>query len=317
MGTPYAPTIDRTTLVTGPGHFLYGTSLANKLFCETIKADLITERFPVAVAGFGTLDERKKDETIKLAVKPVGEFNAALAALLWPFGSTAIGASIFGAADVAMGVQSMAGQKLSTVCSAITKMPKIVIGADKFMVGDFEVTGILGKGLARTNAAALYVLAANVWAGQPTIANFISLPAAATWALGSPETIVAKDGWEIDFQLSLDWQKSPDVGTWDAILKDLVVTASCMPMGYTEAKWANLLVQGSGGGIGSSARTQADLTIAQDNPGATIVLKNAWIETLPLQYGVNTDRVGKVVWKARRDITSGYGALFSIGVTPA
>jgi len=317
MSTPYAPTIDRTTLVVGPGHFLYGTSLASLLFCDTLKADLVTERFPVAVSGFGTIDERKKDEHIEISAKPVGEFNAALATLLWPYGSTPIGTSIFGASDVAMGLQSMAGQKLALTAAAIETMPKIMFGADRFFVGDFKVRGILGKGLARTNAAALYTLSSVAWSGQPSVANFISLPAKAIWALGSPETIVAKDGWEIDFKLSLDWQKNPDVGTFDALLKDLEVTASCMPMGYSESKWANLLVQGSGGGIGAPSRTQADLTIAQDNPGATVVLKNAWIETLPLQYGANVDRVGKVVWKARRDISTGFGALFSIGVTPA
>jgi hypothetical protein len=313
----YAPTIDRTTLVTGPGHFLYGASLASTLYAESIKAELVTERFPVAPAGFGTIDWRKKDENIKLSVKPIGEFNAALATLLWPYGATAVGASIYGATDVAMGVQSMAGQKLSAVCAAITKMPKLTIGAERFLVGDFEVTGILGKGLARTSAAALYALASTAWSGQPTVANFISLPAQATWALGTPETIVAKDGWEIDFNLSLDWQKNPNVGTFDALFKDLEVTASCTPMAYSESKWASLLVQSTGAAIGATSRTQADLTIAQDNPGATVVLKNAWLESVPLQYGVNQDRVGKVVWKARRSISSGYGAIFTIGVTAA
>jgi len=177
MPTPFAPTIDRTALVKGPGHFIYGAALAKMLFCETAKGDLVTERLQVPVSGFGVIDERKKDETVKLSLTPAGQLNADLVGLLSPFGAMAIGASLYGASDVPMGIWSMSGQKLTLTAGAITKLPTIYFGADKFLVGGFEVTGILGKGLARTNAAALFTLAGATFTGAPSVADFVTLPA--------------------------------------------------------------------------------------------------------------------------------------------
>lgn len=309
--------INRTTLSLGPGHLLFGGSLASKLYCKNIKIVLNTKWLEIAPGGFGRIDRRKIDETIQIQCEGIGEFDAGIAALLWPYGSTAIGDSIFGATDTAIGVHTLAGQKFTIHCCAITKMPPIFIGAGAPIFGSFEITGILKQSTARSNAAALYTLAAVAWAGAPTGSNVKMLPAAASWALNSPETIVAKNGWTIDFEFGLDWQVSSDFGTFDARFRSLEVRAKCLPIGYSEARWAELKIQDTGNDIGSGARVGADLTITQANPGATVVLKNARFDTMAMQFGDNMDRMGEVVWLATRDISAGYGALFSIGVTPA
>ena len=309
--------INRTTLTLGPGHLLYGNGLANKLYCKSIKVSLKTKWLDIAPGGFGRIDRRKIDETISIQCDGIGEFDANIAALLWPYGSTAMGDSIFGATDTAMGVHTLGGQKFTFECCAVTKMPPIFIGAGAPIFGSFEITGILKLSTARSNAASLYALAAAAWAGTPTAGNVKMLPAAASWALTpTAETIVPKAGWTIDFDLGLDWQVSSDFGTFDARFRSLEARAKCLPIGYSEARWAELEIQDTGNDIGSGARAGADLTITQPNPGATVVLKNARFDTMAMQFGDNLDRMGEVVWLATRDLSAGYGALFSIGVTP-
>lgn len=309
--------INRTTLTLGPGHLLYGSGLTSKLFCKSIKVSVNTKWMDIAPGGFGRIDRRKIDETIQIQCDGIGEFDAGIAALLWPYGSTAIGDSIFGATDTAIGVHTLGGQKFTVHCCAVTKMPPIFIGAGAPIFGSFEITGILKLSTARSNAAALYTLASASWSGTPTAGNVKMLPATASWALNSPETIVPKAGWTIDFDLGLDWQVSSDFGTFDARFRHLEARAKCLPIGYAETRWAELKIQDTGNDIGSGARVGADLTITQANPGATVVLKNARFDTMAMQFGDNLDRFGEVVWLATRDVSTSYGALFSIGVTPA
>lgn len=307
--------IDRSSLVLGPGHFLFGSGLTSKLYCSNIKVQIKTEWNEIRPGGFGRIDRRKKDETIVITCSPIGELTSAIAALLWPYGSTAMGASIFGATDTAMGIQTMGGQKFSFSSCAITKMPQLRLGAGIMPYGDFEVTAILAKSTDRTAAAALYALSAAAWSGQPTAANVITLPVTATWALGSPETIVAKSGWTVDFEMQLDPQVSADFGTFDIRFRALEVRARATPIGYSETRLAELKIQDTGGAIGSSARSAADLTLAQATPGITVVVQNACFDDLPMQFGDNLDRFGEVVWLATRDISAGYGALFSVAMS--
>jgi hypothetical protein len=213
-------------------------------------------------------------------------------------------------------IHTLAGKKLTLTAAAVTKMPSLTFGAGGFLYGDFEITAVVGKGKARTEAGALYTLASTAWSGAPTPANFLNLPSAATWALGSPETIKPVNLWTVDFELQLSPRASSDLGTFGMHFKGLEVRAKCMPIGYDETKWASLLVQGTGAAIGAE-RTGYDLTIAQDNPGLTLVLENAMLDKVPLQFDDEADRVGECEWLAHRDISSGYGALFTLGVTPA
>lgn len=309
--------INRTTLTLGPGHLLFGAGLSSTLYCTKIDVQIDTKWLEIRPGGFGRIDRRKVDETIVIKCSPIGQVNAAIVAMLWPYGSSAIGDSLFGATDTTMGVQTKGGQKFTFECCAITKMPPLRIGAGLVPYGDFEITAILKLSTDRSNAAALYALAANAWTGQPSASDVVMLPAAASWALTpTAEAIVPKAGWEIDFDLQVDPQVSADFGTFDMRFKTIEARAKCLPIGYSEARLAELKLQDTGNSIGSGARIKADLTITQANPGLTVVLKNASFDTMPMQFGDNLDRMGEVVWLATRDISAGYGALFSVGITP-
>ena len=325
--------INRTQLVLGPGHLLFGGATAgsgdaitwtptNTLFCKKIDAKVVTKWENIEPAGYGRRSRRKVDETVVIKVTSAGGFNAAVMALLWPYGATAMGTSIFGATDTPIGINSMAGKQLIFWNAAVTKMPSLYLGADKMLYGDFEITAIIRQGLARSDAMALYSAAdvafSTLTMPKPTVADFIRLPTVATWAISSPETIQAQKGWQIDFPMELDWRVSADHGTFDARYQTGEVTAKCMPMNYGESRLADLKAQGTGADVGLDSRVQADLTLVQgehSGGGLTLVLKNAAIDDVPMQYGDNLDRVPELTMLATRDFSTGYGALFTLALT--
>ncbi len=325
--------INRTQLVLGAGHLLFGGATTgsgdsiswtptNTLFCTKIDAKLVTKWNNISPSGWGRIDRRKGDEMVTLHCTSAGGFNAAVLALLWPFGSTAMGASIFGANDTPIGINSMAGQQLILWNAAVTKMPNLFLGADKVLYGDFEITGILRKSTERTDPMALYSLNTVAFSAltmpKPTISDFVTLPTVGTWGTGTPEIIQAKAGWSIDFEMPITWQVSADFGTFDARFETMEVKAKCQPIGYGESRWADLAIQGASGAIGSSGRVQADLALVQGTAaggGMTITLKNASFDEEAMQFVNNLDRIQELAMIARRDISTGYGALFTIAMT--
>ena len=325
--------VNRTQLVLGPGHLLWGGATTGSgdtiawtplhtLFCKKIDAKVVTKWNNIEPAGWGRIDRRKGDEMVTLHISSAGGLTAAVMALLWPYGATTMGTSIFGASDTPIGVATMAGQQLVLWCAAITKMPDIMLGANGMVYSDFEVTGIIRNSTDRANSKALYTLSAVAFSAQtenkPTIADFVTLPTVATWGTTAPEVIQAKSGWHISFEMPLSWQVSADYGTFDARFDKMEVRAKCLPIGFAESRWADLYIQGTGGAIGSSGRVQADLTLVQGTAaagGITVVLKNASFDDANMQFGENMDRIQELAMIARRDISSGYGSLFTLAAT--
>ena len=327
------PGIDRTQLVLGPGHLLFGGAVTgtgdsvawtptNTLFCKKLDAKVVTKWENVEPAGYGRRSRRKVDETVTIKVTSAGGFNAAVMAFLWPYGATAMGASIFGSSDTPIGINSMAGQQLIFWNAAITKMPSLYLGADKMLYGDFEITAIIRKSLARSDVEAIFSQASVAFSAltmpKPVLADFVRLPTVATWGTGTPEVIQAQKGWQIDFPMQLDWRMCADHGTFDARYQTGEVTAKCLPMNYGESRLADLKVQGTGADVGLDSRVQADLTLVQGaaaGGGLTLVLKNAAIDDVAMQYGDNLDRVPELVMLATRDFSTGYGNLFTLVMT--
>lgn len=309
-------TITRASRNLGPGHLLFGATLASKLFCKSIKAEIVTTFNDNLPGGFGRVGRSKTDELIRVSFTPTGEFSSDIAALLWPYGATAIGASIFGATDTAVAIQTLAGRRWTLHAAAVTKMPNIHLGGGQEMYGEFEITGIVKNNTARSAANAVMTEAAQAWSGVPTPASRVILPlTSASWALGSPESINAKNGWQIEFALELAWQVGADTGTFDALFMGVDVKAKCLPLNYADARIADLKIDGTGNDIGSNARSEADLTLIQPNPGATLVLKNASLDSLNPAFADGQDRFPEVVWRARRDVSASYGAIFTFAQT--
>jgi hypothetical protein len=307
--------ITRANRNLGAGHIITGSTV---VYCTNIRVAVETTWLDLAPGGFGRIGRNKVDELIRVTATPVGTFDATIAAFLWPYGSAVIGASVFGTTDTAVYIHSLAGQKWTLHAAAITRMPSITLGGATPLYGDFEVTGLVKTATARSAANAIYTIAAEAFAGTPSASSRVTLPlTSSTWAIGSPETIIPRDGWVIDFDLGLEPQVGADTGTYDMFVRDVVCRARCLPLNYADTRFNDLDIDGTGNGIGTNARSTADLTIIQPNPGMTFVLQNAAIDQANPAFADLEHRFPEVVWLGTRDITAGGGALFSVAVTAA
>jgi hypothetical protein len=300
---------DRTTLVRGAGT----VKLAQQHFTKGgIQAVVETTWIDDAVDGYGVIDKTKGDEIVRVNFTPSGEILAALLADMYPYGATAIDASLCGAADTACEIHSFAGQKLTLHNACVTQMPNLTLGAQETPFGQMQITGLIKNSTARSAAAAVYTLASATFAGTYDRTKKIKASYTGTW---NSVTITPAEAWQVEFDLTLNPVRTDDLGTIDFSLGGLEVRAKCRPANLSEAQWAYLRMQNdASAAIGSSGRIGQDLTIAGDIAGAiSVVLKDAVFAEGPLAWGENELRSGEIGFVAVRPLP--YAALFTIAAT--
>jgi hypothetical protein len=309
-------TIDRTTIVSGPGTVTHGGQmLFDKAGIQAVKS---TEWNEERVSALGRYDESKADEYLDVTFRPDGRISTALLAVLFPaaFRTPSIGASVYGAADAAAVIHSLAGKKLTLHNAALIGMPSLKLGAQEPVVsGDATLRALIKNSTARTAANCLYTLASEAWSGSFDRTTVKKLPYTGTWGTGPGTSIVAKESWQVDFDLNLGPRKTDDIGTYDMEFLGLVVRAKCRPVNLSETLWDLQLIQGdAGAAIGSSGRQGKDLVIAADVAGGiTITLKDAIWKEGPLAWGESELRAGEIGFESTMDLTT--KAVFTIAVT--
>ena len=313
----YNPAVDRTTLVEGPAHIILPDGTTYLWTDGAVNVDLVTEFTQIEAAGFGVLDEaRRRDERIEASCPLAGNMPAAVLTYLFgTLGTAQLNTSVYGAADAAWKVHALDGTLITFKSGAIHELPTLRMGAgNRRWDGSAKIVGVLGKGLARTDTGALYTRATGqAFSAVPAIADFTNLPVRATW--GENE-IATQDGWKVSFKLGLSPRRDPNVGTFDYRLTSLVVEARARPLNLDDALLSTAYVVGSSTRIGAS-RTGANLLLVEDNPGLTVCLNNAVLVSNPVAFGSDEPRLGELTWRARRDFSSGYGAMFSVAATAA
>lgn len=302
--------VQRDSIIKGPGLVKLGTVVLHSK--DTITSELATETEKNDSAIFGKLSSHITDQTGKTTLTPVGVITADILSLLYPaaYKTPTIGASIFGASDVACEVHSKAGQKLTWISSALTNMPEILLSARKTAIGSTEITHVLKNDADRTTADSMYTLAAAAYTDSGfSESDMKQVPYTAAW--GSVLTgIQAKEGWTITPTLEIEALESDDLGTIDFYLKNVSITAKCRPLGFSEANILDNLPTGMNIG---SIPSGNDLTISGVG-GLTVVLKNAVLLEGPLQYGNTELRAGEIMFSANPDVAAG-GALFTVALT--
>lgn len=307
--------IDRSTILRGPAIITYnGATFYSK---GDITVELGLETFAVDTAAFGKVDERVTDRITKVRFTPDGQFEGL--GVLWPYGSAAIGSSIFGATDVPLVIQTIAdGKAITFNAAALTKMPDLELGATKTMLGEVEFTCLGTNNEAWTATSNLVSIAANAFADTSfSVAAILTQAYTGAWGGASPwSAITTSDGWKVGFSLGLTSVTTDADGMVDMTLESLEVTASCTPLGITEANLvAALKLQGSGATRGRSlASGSSDLVLT--GTGAVITLKGAQLKTGPMQFGRGALRVGELNWIATKTFSSGAPLpLFSVATS--
>jgi len=308
--------IDRTTVVRGAGTVKLGdVQMFDKAnIAAVVESEFVDDK----VSGYGNIDKTLGDQLVRVSWTPSGQITPAILAALYPYGATAIDASLFGATDTAAEIHSMLGKKLTLHNSALTRMPSLNLGAQETPFGEAELTALVKNITARTAAASFYTLADVAWSGTFDKTKKIKASYTGTWDPdGTPVTIIAANGWQVDFDLNLAAQKMDDVGTYDMTFMGLTVRAKCRPVNLSEAIWDYMRMQNSASAaIGSSQRQGYDLDINADIAGAIdLTLKDAMFAEAPLSWGEDELRAGEIGFEASRDLTAGFGNMFEIALS--
>lgn len=305
--------INRTTIFTGPALVTF----AGQTFWS--KGDVTVtpknKRFNVETAHFGKVDERVSDKSIEVSFEPSGAFSAALAAVLWPYAATSVGASIYGGTDRPLVVWARDGKKLTIHNAAVTGMPDIRLGVSKTIMGAIKFTGLLANSTDPTNAAAYYTLASATYPGDAGFAVSDIKTAAYTSAWGTTpwDAFQTEAGWDISFGLQLKEQTVDSFGTIDMSLQGLTVSAKAIPVGPAESDIMAKLAPASALG-NSVAALAAALNISAT--GIYVRVYNAAIVESGFGYGAERKRIGATEWQATRTVTAGAAdPLFYVGTS--
>lgn len=304
------PTIDRTSIITGPALVTFGGQSFWSKGDITLKP--VTNNFKIPTSSFGDVDERTQDKSIEVSFEPDGRFTSGLAAVLWPYAATAIGASIFGGSDSALVVHSRAGTKVTVHNAALTKMPDLRLGVAKTIQGSVTFTGLLANSTDPTNAAAYYTIATESYPGDTgfDIADIKTLAYGSAWGSSPWDSFLTQEGWDISFDLQLAPQMVDGLGTVDMSLQSLGVTARAIPVGLTEAQI--LTAMGNTRALGASVASADDLIVSAT--GLYFSLSKAGLRAAELGYGAQRKRAGQLEWFATRTVTAGVAdPLFYLG----
>lgn len=299
-------TIDRTTIIRGPGAILFDSVTLHDASGITAEIQTPTQDIPSSISG--VLDSIKTDQIASIAFAPCGEVSADILALLFPHQTPVIGSSIMGATDKPLVIHSRAGQKVTFTCAALSAIPELRLSPIMTAFGAATFAAVVGKGKAPTDANAIWKAEAATYAsGEPGRTGLTGHQYVGTWAgLSIPDTA---EGWKVMFELALEPVVADSVGTVDYTLAGVTVRASCRPLGLSESQILTALHAHAG--RGSSVSTANDLTIAAPG-GLTVVLKCAGLVTGPLAWGTATLRAGELGFVAHRGAA---GALYSVALT--
>lgn len=307
--------INRTIIITGPAQIQYG----GQIFWS--KGDVVVspqfKRMGIDTAAWGKIEERFSDKRIVVSFEPEGRFTAALLAVLWPYASTLIGTSIYGATDSALVVWGRDGIKLTIPNAALTKMPSIRHGVNTTVVGSVEFTGLIANSADGSAEANYFTFTTLAYPGDAgfSVANIPTVGHRIIWkAAAAPWTSCAlENGAEITFSMRLQEHSVDGLGTVDMRLAGLDVSCKAVPVGPTAADIMTAL--NNGASIGAAATT-SDLTVKPDIAGGCqTILKKAQLVDASLAYGAATKRIGACTWTATRGFTAGApDPLFAISV---
>jgi hypothetical protein len=307
------PSIARSSIISGPARISFG----GQTFWSKgdVQFNVINDRFNIDTAHFGKVDERFSDRRIEIVFEPAGAFTAGVAAVLWPYASTVVGASIFGASDTACTINGRDGRQIVVHAAAVTKMPAIRLGVTQTMIGSMTITGLVKNNTDPTNAAAYYTESAVDYPGDAgfAVSDILTKAYSAAWGASSPwNSFTSESGFTVDFNLGLAPQKVDGIGTVDMTFQSLEVNAKCIPVGPTAA---DILSKVAGtAGLGASIATADNLNISAT--GVYVRLYKAALADSGLLFGNTAKRIKGSEFIATRGITSGTAdPLFHVGTS--
>ena len=217
--------IDRTTIIRGPAKITYDS--ATFYSKGGISLTFTNSTFDKETDGFGVVNRAKTDLQIVIDFEPVGEIEEL--AKLYPYASTAIGASIYGSTDKALVIVSE-GYTYTINNAQITQLPSIRATANNTAFGPIQFTGLVDNSGDPSNLSDYYSVT-NSGTFADTVfdpSKIITAPYTAT--LAGSTTFYSEAGFEVSFDLALNPVTVDGIGTVDMTLGNLGATITCIPI---------------------------------------------------------------------------------------
>ena len=301
------PVIARASIIQGPCQITYDGSTFWSKGDVTLKP--VFERFDVATSAFGKVDSRIKSKRYELSFEPDGRVTSALIAVLWPYGASATGLSIFGATDRPLVIYGRDGVKVTLVNAALTQMPSIRMGVGVTFAGQCKFTALLANSTAVTATAAYLTVATDTYPAETgwAASDILTQPTVGTWGSAPWDFFeVDSPGWEVTPTLQLQNVGTDGLGIVDMLLSGLEVTARAIPVGPTAAQI--LTAMSAAGQLGSSASaagTELILRSGTTPKAVTVTVYNAGMIDTQLVWSAANKRVSQCTWAATRTVTTG------------
>ena len=310
-------TLLRSSIVIGPGIVTFD----NQVFysADNIVATPTLDTFKIPSSMFGDVDERLNNILWQLTFTPAGQWKAGHLPVLWPYTNPTIGASVFGATDKNVVVQSLAGQQMTFKAGAIVGMPDIILSAGKTAIGQVSMECIGTDNTAWSDTAKRAALAAVAFTDTSFAPSDIKTAAfTAAWGAVSPwDDFQTKDGWVISFDVGLTDITTDTDGLVDKRIANVGVLAKCIPVGISETQLLTLLkMQGAGIARGVSLSGNAnDLVIDGGALNPKVTVNQSSPKEGPFHWGQDVDRTGEIGFVATQEfVTGARQALFAVEV---
>lgn len=321
--------IDRTKVIKGPAYVIFDSV---EIFSQgDITVDLGLDTFNVNTSTHGKVDERVRNRAISIQFTPVGEWEAL--SQLFPYGSTAHGASIFSGKSLVIKPIAAGSNDITFHDAAVTAIPELRFSAVQTLIGPVTFTAINVNATEWSNAAALMTLAASA-AWDSTAQALVSIPGILTqaytfaWGATAPwKDIKTVDGVRATFDLSLNPLESDADGIYDMQFSELAVNIMARVLAGTTTTAgdtaidesdliAALRMQGTGvargGSLQSMVAAQSDITLSGTGVGARF--SGCALKSAQMIYAPNNTRYGECQWIATREVgSSGLKPLFALG----
>lgn len=290
--------IDRTTLLRGPGVITYDSASIHST--DDILVTLVEEYSDKITSGFARTGRALKNRYLEVKATPAMWTDLAK---IFPYASAQIGDTVYGATDKPLVITPRNGAQLTLTNAAITALPslKLASGQPTFK-GAITWTCLVANATSASVMDNFYVLGAA--ASNVLLTGFTAANVKASRYTGTRNSVTLRSdqGFDIDFSLSLEWDQPDGEPYTQARISALNVSAKCRPVGLTEAAYAALLPTTTG--IGDEP-TGYDLTIAGAATGApSVVVKNTIIDAgAGYTYG-GAARLGELTFDGIRTITT-------------
>lgn len=296
-------TFDRTTIVRGPCKITYDSQTFYSK--GGVSLTMTNSTFDKETDAYGIVSKAKTDFQVVVEFEPVGEIEALT--VLFPYGNTTIGSSIYGATDKPL-VITAADATYTINNAAVTQMPSIRCTANNTAFGSVQFTGIIDKSGNPNLLADYYSVGAGASIGALfNPAAIVTAPYTAT--LGALN-FYSEAGFEIAFDLSLNPVTVDGMGTVDMSMQNLGVNITCIPTGVNENSFDTYF---------------GSLDVGEDLGVATLDLRTttvgglnfdcAAVQVIDLQkrFSPADNRLGQLTLAAKRTFSSGVPvAIFTV-----